>query len=93
MPHQDESGELKPIVQPRLIRALKNRTRLVNLGLREEVLDNLEETVKERRRTDTVASRLSHEMMQSLSDTGKPVLEKSAKKRLDRVNEGILERL
>lgn len=46
-----------PIIQPRIIRKLKNRRRLVDMGFREEFLEELDEVVCEFRRPENVAER------------------------------------
>lgn len=74
MPHLDEEGELKPVLQPVAIRALRDRDRLVDLGLREDMLDELETIVANRRTADTLASRLSHNAMESVKDSAEPVV-------------------
>lgn len=93
MPHTDGEGELKPLVQPRVIRALKNRPRLIDKGVRREMLEEMEQNVIERRTTGEVASRVSHTVMKSASDAGEPVVRNRMWNALERLNESILESL
>jgi len=91
MPHDGEGQN--PLVQPRVVRALKNRPRLVDMGFREEMLDNMEAEIIQRRTTDTVAHRISSEVAESVSNAGKPVVRNRVRDRMDKANEGILNRL
>lgn len=74
MPHANDEGELRPVFQPIVIRALKNRERLIDAGLREEVLNEMEDVVAQRRTADTLASRLSHTAMESMKQSAEPVI-------------------
>lgn len=46
-----------PIIQPRVIRRLKDRRRVVDFGFREEFLDELDNVLCEMRRPDRIAER------------------------------------
>lgn len=93
MVHTDDGDELEPLLQPRVIRMLKNRDRLINLGVREEILEEMEETIARRRTTDTIAHRVSTTMADVLRNSGEPVVRNRMESRLERMNSGVLNRL
>lgn len=74
MPHVDDEGELRPVLQPMVIRALKERNRVIDFGLREEMLEEMEIIISQRRTADTLASRLSHTAMESARESAEPVV-------------------
>lgn len=90
MPHTDESGELKPLVEPRVIQALEERPRLIDMGVREEMWSQLEANIRERRTANTVASRISHSLMNTVQGSAEPVVRDRLNKNLNRVNDSIL---
>lgn len=87
MPHTDGDGELKPLVEPRVIRMLKERPRLVDKGFRKEILEELESAIVERRTTDTVSSRIAHELVDMTRDPATQVtknrVQDTLEKRMD----------
>lgn len=93
MVHTDGGEELEPLLQPRVIRMLKNRDRVVNLGLREEILEEMEQVISRRRTTDTIAHRVSTTMADMLRDSGEPVVRNRMENRLEQMNRGPLNRL
>lgn len=93
MPHTDGEEELEPLLQPRVIRMLKNRNRLINMGLREEILEEMEETINRRRTTDTIAHRISTTMADVLRDSSEPIVRDRMENRLSQMNSGPLNRL
>lgn len=93
MPHTDGEEELEPLLQPRVIRMLKNRNKIISLGLREEILDEMEDTIARRRTTDTIAHRVSTTMADVLRDSSEPIVRDRMRNRLSEMNSGALERL
>lgn len=93
MPPTGEGSEANPLLEPRLIQKLKDRKRLVNLGVREEVLEYMEEGLKQRRDPERVAEKASSEAFNLAKGAGEPVLRDRAKKGLDMANEGPFSRL
>lgn len=93
MPHTGETGELTPLVQPKAVRALKERPRLVDMGVREEMLEQLEMQIAERRSADTVAARLSHAIADSAKQSAEPVVRDRVSKRLKGANDTVLNEL
>lgn len=88
-----DENELKPLFEPRLIRLLKDRPRLVDRGFREEFLEQLEENVRERRKPDTVAEEMAKNLMRRFEDAGGSVVKNRARSALETANEGPLEKL
>lgn len=93
MPHAGENEAQKPLLQPRAVRALRKRPRLVDMGVREEVLIELEKNIVERRTADTLAHRVSQNIAQNMAEAGEPVVRNRAKKALDRANESVFSSL
>lgn len=93
MPHTEGDSEIQPLMQPRVIRAIRSRPRLVDFGVRERMLEQLEENIKKRRTTDTVAHRMSSFIANIGKDSSEPVLRDVAKSQLDRANQGPLNKL
>lgn len=91
--HTDDGEELEPLLQPRVIRMLRNRQRLINFGFREEVLEEMEETIARRRTTDTIAHRVSTTMADVLRDSSEPIVRDRMRNRLEKANAGALNRL
>lgn len=93
MPPDGAPPEDEPVVRPRLVRALKNRPKLVGGRVREEFLENVEEALTERRKPDTVADRVASEAMRPVQDAGSRVVKKEARDKLVKGNQGPLRRL
>lgn len=91
--HTDDGEELEPLLQPRVIRMLRNRQRLINFGFREEVLEEMEETITRRRTTDTIAHRVSTTMADVMRDSSEPIVRDRIESRLSQANAGALNRL
>lgn len=83
----------EPLVEPRLVRFLKDRPRVVDKGVRREFLEQLEENIRERRRPDTAAERAVQKMFRTFEDAGTGVAKDRTKKAMDRANKGPLKRL
>lgn len=93
MAEPDESSELQPLMQPRLVRFLKNRPKLVDRGVREEFLEEVEERMMERRKPDTVAERTVRRMFNEVADAAAPPTRRRVRERLSRANETVLENM
>lgn len=89
----DEGAELEPLVQPRLIRFLKDRPRLVDKGVRRELLEQLENQAIQRRRPDTAAEKAVQSFFNRFNEAGGQVARERAKKRMRKANEGPLKGL
>lgn len=89
----EENPEAEPLVQPRLIRTLKNRDKLIDFGVREEVLEQAEDIIKRRRHPDTVAERVTQRISQTAKDASEPVVRDRLKNRVNQANESVLKKL
>lgn len=90
-------SELEPLVQPRLIRLLKNRPRLVDFGVREELLEELEQQVILRRTPDNVAESMISQIIrgttQRASEVTEPVFKNRTAEKMSKINETRLKNL
>lgn len=93
MPEADGAATDNPLLQPRLIRFLKNRDRLIDRGFREEFLEQLELNVVRRRTPDTVAEGVTKEGFKRLEEVGGDVAKGRVKNAVDRANKGPLKKL
>lgn len=89
MAEPDESIRDQPLCQPRLVRFLRQRPRLVDFGLREQALANLEHNMCERRKPDKVAEHASKQ----LQEAGEPVVRDTLREQLSQANERLFSRL
>jgi len=87
------TGDPDPILKPRVLRKLRDRERLVDMGFREEALDQLQQAVCERRSVEKVSDRLSSSTIRSLVDVTQPVARNKARDALDTANRTVLRRL
>jgi len=88
----ESEGELKPLVEPRVIQFLKDRPRLVNRGVREDFLRELEQNIRARRVPDTMAERTVRKLFKEAEEAGGGVARERARSRLKQANEGPLEK-
>lgn len=91
MTEPNEAAELDPILQPRAIRFLKKRDRLIDMGMREEFLDEMEDRVVQRRRPDVVAEKTVKKAFNETAEAAAPPMRRRVFGRLTSANEGILE--
>lgn len=89
----DSGMREEPLIQPRLIRMLKDRPRLIDFGLREEVLAELDNQICERRNPQTVAERISDRVSSEVSNTTRPVVRRRVQERMERMNRERLQNL
>lgn len=89
----DTEAETQPLFQPRVIRFLKDRPKLVGGGLREDFWEEVENNVAERRKPDTAAERLVQNIMERVAESSAPVARKRIRDRFVNANEGLLENL
>lgn len=87
------TGDPDPILKPRLLRKLRDRERLVDMGLREETLDQLQQAICERRSVENVSDRLTSSTMRSVVDVTQPVARNKARDAMDKANQTFLSRL
>lgn len=93
MAQSDDTAELEPLLQPRLIRFMRDRPRLIDRGIRKEALDDLETIVAERRTTDSVANTVGRQVSSTLQDVTGRLARTETKKQLDKANQKQLKRL
>lgn len=83
----------EPLVQPRLIRFLKERPRLIDRGAREEFWATVEENVVDRRKPDKAAERAVQKFFEEMGQNAGPVARNRVRDRLEDANESVLNRL
>lgn len=93
MVETDSAGEKEPLLQPRLIRFLKNRPRLIDKGMRKEFLEELEQEVVERRKPDTIAEKMARSAMGRVNNATGKVARRKARDAVNRANNGPLQKL
>jgi len=86
----DGDGSPSPLVKPRVVRVLRDRPRLVDFGLREEALDELDTIICERRDPANVAEDVVREGFNKAADAAAPPVRNRVRSRLQEANEGIL---
>lgn len=82
-----------PLVQPRMVRLLKERPRLINFGIREEVLDQLDGQICKRRSPQHLAERVSDVAIRDTSDAVKPVMRNRIEQKIENMNDEALNNL
>lgn len=75
-----------PLIEPRVIRFLKDRPRLVDKGWRKELLEELENQMRERRKPDTIAEKAVRSVFRNAEEVGENVTQRRAKDKLRKVN-------
>lgn len=100
IPHKDlffnmtsRNGEKEPLIEPRVIRAMRKRPRLVDDGFREELLRNIENNVENRRKPQNFASGAAMQAAEVLADSVAPVAEDIVGGIGSKANETVLSRL
>lgn len=88
-----EEAELQPIVRPHVVRFLKDRPRLVDKGVRQEFLEELEKQMVMRRRPDTAAERAVDAVFDRFRDAGRGVARERVRQRLSEANETVLQNI
>lgn len=83
----------EPLIEPRLIHLLEKRPRLVDRGIREELLHQFRENVAARRTPEKVGERISREMVNNIADTTEPVVRDRARNRMTEVNDTVFRNL
>jgi len=89
----DEQASQEPLIQPILVRFLKNRRKLVGGNLREEILQEMERNMEHRRMPDTAAEKIVQGAIQRTEDVTGNVARKRAKSGIEKLNETFLEGL
>lgn len=82
-----------PLIRPRLVRLLKERPRLINLGFREEVLDEIDHKMCQRRSPQHVAEKVSDILINETGDSVRPALRKRAEQRISKMNNSVIDNL
>jgi len=93
MAETDSSGEVDPLLQPRVIRLLRRRPKLFAEDARNEFWEEIENNVIERRKPDTVAERTVDRILNQAREATSPVMKGRARERVRKVNETTLSRL
>lgn len=86
----DAEVSQQPLVEPKLIKFLKNRPRLVDKGLREEFLNELEHNVASRRQPDTMAEKTVQNFLRRFEEAGGGVAKERVRVRMEQANETVL---
>jgi len=93
MAEQGAEEGLNPLVRPRAIRLLKKRPKLVDFGLREEVLEQLDQNICKRREPEEIAERTVKRAFNEGADAAAPPVRERIRSRFESANQGILEDL
>lgn len=88
MVEPEDYSEVDPVLQPHLVRFLRERPKLIDVEMREKVLKGVEENIKDRRRPGYMAERIA----EAAADIGKPVLTDATRERLEKANGKVLKR-
>lgn len=83
----------EPVLQPRAVRLLKKRPRLLNDDFRQEFWDSVEDRVVERRKPDTVAEKAVERAFNDIADSAATPVRDRVMRRLENANEGVLKNL
>lgn len=89
----DGDGSPSPLVKPRVVRVLRDRPRMVDFGLREEALDELDTIMCERRDPANVAESAVRDGFNNAADAAAPPVRNLVRGRLQEANQGILDNL
>ena len=90
MPPDGSQPENEPVVRPHIVRALRERPKLLGGRLRNEFLGNVEDVLAERRKPDAVASRAARQATEPAREAGERVIRREARDKLTSANEGPL---
>lgn len=90
---EPESPATEPLVQPKLARFLKERRKLIGGDIREELWEQVENNIVERRRPDTAAERAVQKAFEEAAESVGPVARNRMMRRMERANEGFLKNL
>lgn len=93
MVETDRAPGEQPIVQPRVVRFLRDRNRLVDKGVREDFLDQLESNMVERRKPDTLAEKTVRDLFRRFEDAGSGVAKERVRGRMEKANQNTLSKL
>lgn len=93
MVESGKSGADQPVVKPRLIRFLKNRRKFIGGDLRNELWEEVDRRVTDRRKPDTAAERVVQNLLEEVNDATFPVARRRIRDRLANANENTLNRL
>lgn len=85
-----DSSQQEPVVRPVLVRALRERPKLVDVEARDRVLEQIEMQIASRRTPDNIAEALSRQTLQQAADLSQPVVRDAMRSRLDRANSNLL---
>lgn len=85
-----DSLSQEPILRPMVVRALRERPKLVDVDARDRVLEQLEMQISQRRTPDNIADALSRNTLERAADLGQPMVRDAAKNRLEKANDNIL---
>lgn len=89
----DSGARDNPLIQPRFVRILKDRPRLIDFGLRKEVLEELDHQLCARRSPQEIANRISDRVTDEITNTTRPVMRRRAEKKIKELNKDTLRKL
>lgn len=89
----DEVAEQSPLMEPRVVRLLKQRRRLIDFGMREEILEEMEVILAERRKPGRVAERATENILSRAQEATRRPLANRVESRVDDINDTILDGL
>jgi hypothetical protein len=82
-----------PLIEPKVIKRLKDRSRVVDFGMREEFLNELEFVTRERRKPDHIAEEAVKRGFQRAEEAGAGVAKERTKSLLKRGNKTVFDKL
>lgn len=89
MPTHDDLLD-EPLIHPRVIRRLRERPKLINFGMREEFLEEMEKVVENRRQPGNIAEKASEAAFERFEEAGIEVTRNRTQNTLERANSSIL---
>ena len=89
--HDDPRNE--PLVEPRVIKRLKDRPRIVDWGVRKQFLEQLEKVAIERRKPGNVARGAVRTGFDRFQEAGEDVAKETTEEVLEKGNNSIFKRL
>jgi hypothetical protein len=75
------ADEIPPLIEPRVPKLCKDRTKLIDFGFREKFWEAMEQSVRERRRPDNLADRAVQEVMNSTQEPVRQAARERARER------------
>lgn len=89
----DRPDGTQPLIEPRMIRFLKQRPRLIDKGFRQEFLEEFERQARERRDPGRLAEKTVDKVFARVRESTDEPVKRRARDAVSKVNEGPLSRL